>query len=71
MAGAPVTDKVLTEECLHMRREGRHGRKILSDDGDVAQKLWRGFQLPVGRVDVCVTAIGIDVRGPAFQIPSR
>jgi hypothetical protein len=30
-------------------------RKILSDDGDVAQKLWRGFQVPVG--DDTMTAL--------------
>jgi dTDP-4-dehydrorhamnose reductase len=29
--------------------------KVLGDDGNVAQKLRRGFQVPVGRVDIDVT----------------
>jgi len=29
--------------------------KVLGDDGDVAQKLRRSFQVPVGGVDVDVT----------------
>ena len=32
--------------------------KVLGDDGNVAQKLRRGFQVPVGRVDIDVTQIG-------------
>ena len=61
-AGASVADKMLTEECFHVRCEGSHGsfslRKVFGNDSDVAQKLRRGFQVPVGSVDIDVTQIG-------------
>src|ERR1700704_4447761 len=33
-------------------------RKVLGDDGDIAQKFGRGFQVPVSSVDVDVTQVG-------------
>ena len=33
-------------------------RKVLGDGGDIAQKFWGGFQIPVGGVDVDVAKVG-------------
>ena len=61
-ANTSVANKIVTEESFYVGCERSHGcppcTKFSVTTAMLAQKLRRGFQVPVGRVDIDVTQVG-------------